>query len=503
MRFIPIFLLGIFGSLLIFLQIERFGPFISTDGVKYLQLAENLREGLGFCIKDAEGCKFESHWAPGFPVLLSLFPNYTLLILLLSFLTVFLLWFVLFDITHSTFLAFLFTITFTLSPTFLKNFSFLFSETLYIPILLLTLIFLKEYLKRRDSRILLAFSFLVGLGNLVRYANLFSVGVILLILLIYRTRFKDILIFLLFSLIPFFTWQLFSTLQGKSVREFVTHFPSDLHYQILWNTLKGYVFPNYADSLNTVVFLLISAFLIYAVFKERRSIILVLGLVLVKLIKTHIYYEIFILFSSLALFLLFIYRELEIWGKILTWFMLGYLIFLFLSVSFFDFYTLPDIRIMSPFFVILLLMLSLTRSKFLPLPFLLSYSNFAIDFVKYMRLNGDGLNTPYWANLKILEEVRKLPKDAYVYSNVPEILYLHAGIYASFLPKVFNPNSNVENKNFTKELREMSEKLRKRDGFLVIIRPFKRNYLPSEEFLKKTLSLQIYAETRDGAIYKR
>jgi len=98
-----------------------------------------------------------------------------------------------------------------------------------------------------------------------------------------------------------------------------------------------------------------------------------------------------------------------------------------------------------------------------------------------MRLNGDGLNTPYWANLKILEEVRKLPKDAYVYSNVPEILYLHAGIYASFLPKVFNPNSNVENKNFTKELREMSEKLRKRDD----------------------LSLQIYAETRDGAIYKR
>ena len=88
MRFIPIFLLGIFGSLLIFLQIERFGPFISTDGVKYLQLAENLREGLGFCIKDAEGCKFESHWAPGFPVLLFLFPNYTLLILLLSFLTV-------------------------------------------------------------------------------------------------------------------------------------------------------------------------------------------------------------------------------------------------------------------------------------------------------------------------------------------------------------------------------------------------------------------------------
>lgn len=316
---------------------------------------------------------------------------------------------------------------------------------------------------------------------MVRYANLFSVGVILLILLIYRTRFKDILILLLFSLIPFFTWQLFSTLQGKSVREFVTHFPSDLHYQILWDTLKGYVFPDYADSLNTVVFLLIFAFLIYAVFKERRSIILVLGLVLVKLIKTHIYYEIFILFSSLALFLLFIYRELEIWGKILTWFMLGYLIFLFLSVSFFDFHTLPDIRIMSPFFVILLLMLSLTRSKFLPLPFLLSYSNFAIDFVKYMRLNGDGLNTPYWANLKILEEVRKLPKDSYVYSNVPEILYLHAGIYASFLPKVFNPNSNVENKNFTKGLREMSEKLRKRDD----------------------LSLQIYAETRDGAIYKR
>ncbi len=502
MRFVTLFLLGAFGGFLIFLQIERFGPFISTDSVKYLQLAENLREGIGFCIKDAEGCKFESHWAPGFPILLSLFPNYTLLIVLFSFLAVILFGLVLFDITRSTFTTFLFSLVFILSPTFLKNFSFLHSETLYIPMLLLTLIFLKEYLRVRDPKFLLALSFLVGLGNLVRYANLFSVAVIFFIFLIYRVRFRDILIFLFLSLIPFISWQLFSNLQGKPVREFVVHFPSNLHYQVLWNTLRGYVFPNDGNALNILVFLMISLFLVYSFFKEKISVFLILGLVLVKLIKTHLHYEVLILFSSLALFLILIYNKLELWGKILSWFMLGYMAFLFLSVSFVDFHTLPDIRIMSPFFVVLLLMLSLTRSKFLPLTFLLSYSAFAVNFVKNVRLKGDGLNSPYWANLKILEEVRKLPKGAYVYSNVPEILYLHAEIYASLLPKVFNPNSNVENKNLTEELWKMADKIRRREGFLVIIRPFYRNYLPSEEQLKKILPIKIYAERKDGAIYK-
>jgi hypothetical protein len=52
------------------------------------------------------------------------------------------------------------------------------------------------------------------------------------------------------------------------------------------------------------------------------------------------------------------------------------------------------------------------------------------------------------------------------------------------------------------EIREMAERIRKKDGFLVIIRPFRRYYLPSEEDLKRILPLQIYSERRDGAIYK-
>jgi len=44
------------------------------------------------------------------------------------------------------------------------------------------------------------------------------------------------------------------------------------------------------------------------------------------------------------------------------------------------------------------------------------------------------------------------------------------------------------------EIREMAERIRKKDGFLVIIRPFRRNYLPSEEYLKRILPLQIYSK---------
>jgi hypothetical protein len=268
---------------------------------------------------------------------------------------------------------------------------------------------------------------LIGLGNLVRYANLFSVAVILILLLIYRVKFRDILIFLFFSLLPFLAWQVFSSLQGKPIREFALHFPSDFHYQFLWETLNGYVFPPYSDELKVLIIVIISAFLLRSTFREKRTAILILGFVLVKLIKTHIHYEILILFSFSTLFLLLIYRDLEVWGRILIWFLLGYLVFLFLSISFMDFHTLPDIRIMSPFFVIL--------------PFLFSYSVFAINFINEKKLNGDGLKAPYWANLDILEDVRKLPKSAYVYSNIPEILYLHAGIYEQGEQKIYDRDS--------------------------------------------------------------
>jgi Ca2+/Na+ antiporter len=89
------------------------------------------------------------------------------------------------------------------------------------------------------------------------------------------------------------------------------------------------VFPPYSDKLKVLIIVIISAFLVLSTFREKRTAILILGFVLVKIIKTHIHYEIFILFFFSALFLLLIYRDLEVWGRILIWFLLGYLVFLF------------------------------------------------------------------------------------------------------------------------------------------------------------------------------
>jgi hypothetical protein len=161
------------------------------------------------------------------------------------------------NITRSILITTIYTLTFILSPTFLKNFSFLHSETLYIPTFLLAIIFLKEYVEKRDPKSLLVLSILVGLGNLVRYANLFSVAVILI-----------------FS---FLAWQVFSSLQGESIREFALHFPSYFHYQFLWETLNGYVFPPYSDELKVVIVVPILVFLVLSTFREKRTAILILG----------------------------------------------------------------------------------------------------------------------------------------------------------------------------------------------------------------------------------
>jgi hypothetical protein len=132
----------------------------------------------------------------------------------------------------------------------------------------------------------------------------------------------------------------------------------------------------------------------------------------------------------------------------------------------------------------------------------LAYLPYTKDFVEISRKGLQWkLNYPSLSNLHIIEEIRKLPQDAYIYSNAPDLIYLHTKRFSSKIPAKYIPTMNIY-PNFQYEMKKIATKLKEKDGFLVLIYPYSRHYLPTEDELNSLLDLQVYKRTPDGVIYK-
>jgi hypothetical protein len=132
----------------------------------------------------------------------------------------------------------------------------------------------------------------------------------------------------------------------------------------------------------------------------------------------------------------------------------------------------------------------------------LAYLPYTKDFVEISRKGLQWkLNYPSLSNLHIIEEIRKLPQDAYIYSNAPDLIYLHTKRFSSKIPAKYIPTMNIY-PNFQYEIKKMATKLKEKDGFLVLIYPYSRHYSPTEDELNSLLDLQVYKRTPDGVIYK-
>ena len=212
------------------------------------------------------------------------------------------------------------------------------------------------------------------------------------------------------------------------------------------------------------------------------------------------------------------------WERILISASISYLLFLFISISIADFYflTYNSIRNLSPFFIFILafLFIFLYRvPKFklggliIYFTMILAYLPYTKDFVKLSRKEPPKVSYYHYtvffkcSNLQIMEEVRKLPQGAYIYSNASDLIYLHTKRFSSIIPPRFYPEGNMTLPNFQDRIKEMAAKLKERDGFLVLINPpcnwmtyaYK---LPNETELNSLIDLVVYKRTKDGVIYK-
>jgi hypothetical protein len=482
--FVFLFLFSSIGGILVYKTIEIFGPMFTPDSITYLQAAENFKNGYGISVRDADGFKILTHYPPLYPVILSFFfDNFKLLNSILAFITSFIFGFIVFDATGSIITSVLSIIFFSLSPTYIYIFSHLWSETLSLPFILLTCFLIKRYLDHQSTWLLILFSVLISVSTLIRYANLFFILFIALIFFLYRTKLSQFIAALFISstgfiwlFIPYF----FPSSSGP-IRSFNFHLLSDAHLFSLIKTIRDYILPEQSAHWHPILI-------------PITIVGLALGIAL-------------LIFSKRKGRLM-----LSSWEKILISASASYLLFFFIIISTVGFSLLLDKRYLSPFFIFMLAFLFIflyktSQSKLggliIYFTILLAYLPYTKDFVEISRKGLQWkLNYPSLSNLHIIEEIRKLPQDAYIYSNAPDLIYLHTKRFASIIPPRFFPEGNIPLPNFQDKLKEMANKLKEKDGFLVLIYPYSHPYLPTEDELNSLLDLQVHKRTQDGVIYK-
>jgi len=291
---------------------------LSPDSVAYVRAARLFSEGANFS-------SLPSHWPPGYPILLAALGTITgdfflgarVLQSLLFFVNLVLLGVLVRILSASTAIAALLLVLLALQPAFIHVHLVMWTEPAFLTLTLLDLILLTRVIEQPQGlRFRWSLALVAGLAVMVRYAGLFLVGINAIALLALRTddkrtaRIVDAVTISVASLIPMAAWTLFNLSRGIGAtnRSVVFHPPGWGAFEEFQGSLAGWL--HLPNELGWVVAAGILVLTVWLLLSKNES-----GSVLPRL---------------LALFVLF------------------YLGFLYLSISFVDAYTPLDNRVLVP-----------------------------------------------------------------------------------------------------------------------------------------------------------
>jgi hypothetical protein len=193
------------------------------------------------------------------------------------------------------------------------------------------------------------------------------------------------------------------------------------------------------------------------------------------------------------------------------------MLFLFISISFFDAATPIDTRILSPVLSIMILggfsaiwaitqILDkpLVRLAFLLFLFLsLSVKTLdAIHLASIIQKNGLGYTARQWQESESIAFVRSTPNNAIIYSNGIDVISFLTGKQALSLPFKTSSNTQMDNDNFDEEIKSMCTNIVENGALLVYFKNITwRWYLPSQTEIETACDLPIRKHFRDGTVY--
>ena len=411
-------------------------------------------------------------------------------------LAAFILFTCLFSISRSLVASYVATVITVFSWPFISTYSYAQTEVLFLPLLLASMF----WLLHADARNSLRFAIFSGLAAsfsiFTRYAGIFTLlaAGLYLVAIHYRQvvrLMRYAVAFIVAAGLPFLLLVAWNILRaGKATsRVFSPHPPSSekllgglywiMNYFLPYRILDSWFIP----SALFFIFLLI-------------AVILVL----------HLYGNIL---------------EKQYGIMCLTW-SLAYIVFLYVSLTFFDDHTPLDERILSPLVLTTLCCIAyavgiaLVRCRSLLLraaavvimSYMLVFTGYrAFGFVSNAYTNGLGFNRREVRESQSLKDAVSLSQNIKVYSNAPEAAALLYGTRnMRYIPYKLNPTSLLPNPGYTNQFESLLHEVHSNEAIVVLFY-FKHkpgvwtHYLPDPDEIARRLNAVVIKEYSDGVIY--
>lgn len=228
-----------------------------------------------------------------------------------------------------------------------------------------------------------------------------------------------------------------------------------------------------------------------------------------------------VIFALASIISIRYYRQLERekLSRSSLWYLLftnavSYLGLVLLTVLFLDRLTPLNDRIMAPFYLFLIPLLTtsviklwkgLTRLQLpvtvLTVGFMLLHGYRGTQTIENLRERGLGLSTPEWHNSEAITYLSSLPQVP-IYTNDIPAVYFHADRMAHFIPVRVNPAEGSLREDYQNELEEMRKRLSEENGVLVLFGENRRARLHSAELEDLTISLTLMRQFEDALIYQ-
>ncbi len=196
----------------------------------------------------------------------------------------------------------------------------------------------------------------------------------------------------------------------------------------------------------------------------------------------------------------------------------GYFAMLFLTISFLDYQTPLDARILSPLLVFAVIVGATAAARWLGrqatfatallavlLMIWLTSAQMALS-VPWLTLvhdEGVGYNSRHWAESELLRHLRQVDGASRIVSNAPDVIYALLDRPSVMLPRKVHTDTRQPNSAFAAEIETLRQSARNVPTLVVVFNSIGwRWYLPTADELGNLLPLQALLHAEDGTIFR-
>lgn len=494
--------LSALAGMLLLAHATRHGIGIAPDSVSYIEAARSLEAGRGISTSEEDGAEVRpmTRFPPLYPAAIaaiahlgpdSLDAARWLNLVLLGANVVLVSVLVASSAPGARWLPVVGAVLMASSPEIATIHGIALSEPLFLLLGFSGLLFLSLHLEKPKGLTLFAGSLLIALAFLTRYvgAALVATGILAILLapgVRLRQRGMNAAAFAAIATLPMAAWALRNQLGGASAtgRRFAVHPISGDAITLAIRSIGQWLL---VERGGEVVAWLLAAGLLLCILHGLRS-----GAARAAAVAMP---------------------------RILSLFVLAYLTFLIVSISFLDAATPLNGRILSPVFVATLVLAlcgvrTAIRAGRGPVPAILAALLALIFAFAYARdtservreraaVGGAGFGSLAWRQSETMRRVTELPAGARIYSNGRDAIYILTGRAARWIPAPVDAETRQPRPGYAPEIEEIRAALRAEDASLVWFDLISwRWYLPSRPDLYQRLPIRRESRLRDGEIWR-